>query len=281
MFDVVVSFFRRDPRNVHLIHSLSFCLSLLRGLCPEVSKIVVSDGSPQPGDDVRKTCADFRADYFHAGQELTFAATYNLGSEICRAEWICLMANDVFVKHYTFTRIKSFIESRAEPDRIGAIIPYLSSSDLSIQEATVAGMNYVSPLMTINLNVFKKSTFDAINRVPESFSGCYNDIVLSYKLKSAGKDIYLVKSYAAHYGRLTTSTNSTVRFQADKDLFARTYPELFLPGSIWSLNLGCFCNDSTFLTTFATAMAIVDDAARMSRIEKLMATPPFLRLLDD
>jgi len=279
MFGVVISFYQRDRENLPLLYSLKFCLSLLKA-CPEISQIVVSDGSPHPNDEARKSCIEFGAAYFHGGQELSFAATYNSGAALCRTEWICLLASDIYVRSDTFSQIGKFIGNYADPAKIGAIIPYLSLSDLPGQQAASAGADCISPLMTINLNVFYKSTFEAVNGVPEGFSGCYNDVVLSHRLREAGKNIYLADAYAVHYGRLTTSAGSTVDYEADADHFVRAFPELALPGSKWSLDLTRFCNDQQFVDLFSAAMTIPDEVMRNAEIERLMANPPFLRPLD-
>jgi hypothetical protein len=277
MIGVAVNFFQKVNSTDHVEHSLFFCLSLLR-LAPEITQIVVSDGSLIRNERVQSYCDERGVKYLHVGKEMSFAESYNAGIRHLTTNFICTLASDVFVRSDTFTKIKNFL-SEVDAETLGAVIPYLSDSDLPGQASTGPGPIRVSPLMTLNLNVFPRAVLDAIGGVNDEFSGCYNDFIMAKKLTDLGRKIYLVDAYAVHYGRLTRITGTNVDYLADKDKFAQLYPELYLPGVSWDLDLTKFGGTSRFRRKFKQA-CLMKEESKWPLLAKLLVSSEFLRPLN-
>lgn len=238
MFGVVVCHYYRPGQPLSIKASVRLCLSLLKQ-CPEVSTIVLSDGSGERDLELEEYCISLDVTYMHYGSEVSFAQTYNLGASLLSEEWIALMASDVFVYNSTFKAFKDFIKGYRTLN-IGCLIPFLTTSDVLAQAHTFEFLENTCrvPIMTINLNVIKKSVFDQIGGVPAQFSGAYNDIVMAIKLHNLGLEIFMVKgAQACHYGRMTINSGTSYKYKVDKETFKKEFPAYVNPQTDWGVRM--------------------------------------------
>lgn len=224
MFGVAVNHFWKPSYPASVLQSTKFALSLLKN-CLEVTTVVLIDSSETYNTDLDGFCRSLEITYRHYGRSLPFSEAYNYGVNCLDEEWVVTMASDIYVKPGTFTLFKEFIENNPGVP-IGCLIPYLSSSDYRVQEATPG---YPKPtcysgIMTYNLNIFPKVVFQKLDGLPEGYSGNYNDIVTSIRLQELGLKIVLVDNLVTHYGKLTLSYGTDVRAETDKARFRREYP---------------------------------------------------------
>ena len=276
MIGVTVNYFQMTKGDEQIEFSALLCLSLLR-IAPEVSQIVLVDGSPQPNDRIKSYCDTRGIIYTHFGRELTFSETYNLGIGQLDTYYVCTMASDVFVRPDTFKIIGEFINT-ADESTLGCVIPYLSYSDLPGQARTSPGPTRISPLMTLNLNVFPRAVLDAIGGGNDEFSGCFNDFIMAKKISDLGRKIYLVDAFAVHYGRLTLNSGSTrVDYPADEQRMVEKYPELLKPGSRWHLDLTKFRPGEAFRNLFEAGLELEGDATEF--FHELVVSRHFLQPL--
>jgi len=237
MFGVAVNHFHKPEHPVSVRQSTKFALSLLKN-CPEVTTIFLVDSSEKYDADLDEFCQTLGVNYRHYGRTLSFAEAYNFGVACLDEEWVVTMASDIYVRPETFGVFRQFIENNpAIP--IGCLIPYLSSSDYIVQEATI---NWPKPscycgVMTYNLNVFPKAVFTELGGLSNKFSGNYNDIDTSIRLKNMGLKIVLVSNYVQHYGRLTLPHGTNVKSGVDEAQFRLEHPDFAGDAGRWGLRL--------------------------------------------
>jgi GT2 family glycosyltransferase len=240
MFGIVVNYFSKDSYPPSVKESAKFAVSLLKN-CPEVASIILVDGSAEPNPELQKYCQSLSVRYEHFGREMSFAEAYNYGASMISENWICTMASDIYVLPDTFTKFSQFINNH--PDlSIGCLIPYLSTCDLPLQRTFHTGkrFNAYSPLMTFNLNVFPSNVFKQIGGLSSKYTGNFNDIDMTIKLKKMGLNVFLIDSYVHHYGRLTLRHGSNVKARTDWEQFYADYPELKSCSDLWNLKLDYF-----------------------------------------
>jgi GT2 family glycosyltransferase len=240
MFGVVVNYFHREGYPQSVQESARLALSLLKN-CPEVTSIILADGSSQVNTDFKEYCEALNIKYVHAGKMLSFAEAYNYGAGMLREDWIVTMASDIYVYPKTFCEFRLFIEKHGNLS-IGCLIPYLSRCDLPMQRTSQTAKKEAcyAPIMSFNLNLFPRDVFEKIGGLSTNYTGNFNDIDMSLKLKKMGLDIFLVPTYVHHYGRLTLEHGSNVEGKADWKQFYADYPELKCNSLLWNLKLDEF-----------------------------------------
>ncbi|BBI31796.1 glycosyltransferase family 2 protein [Cohnella abietis] len=241
-FGVVVNYFSKPNHPISVKYSVQFALSLLKN-CPEVTEIVLSDGSENPDDQLRNFCDSLNMRYLHSGKILSFPEGYNAGVQQLTTEWIVTMASDVYVTPTTFTAIDQFISQHKNPKQIGCLIPYLSKSDLPTQQYTntMLSRNCQSPGMTFNLNVFRREVYDLVGGMTQDYTGNFNDFEMCLKLRENNLKVYLVgDSYAVHYGQLTLKFGSNTSVDQDKNKFYSNHPHLFERNGLWDMRFNHF-----------------------------------------
>jgi GT2 family glycosyltransferase len=227
-FGVVVNYFSKESHPISVVYSAKFALSLLKN-CPEVTEIVLSDGSASRDEEMERFCESLDIQYLHSGRMLSFAEGYNYGAARLTEEWIVTMASDIYVTPTTFTAMGKFIVNNNDLN-IGCLIPYLSKSDLPTQQYLTSffSRDCLSPGMTFNLNVFKKSVFESFGGMTKEYTGNFNDIEMWLKLEEKGLSTFLVgESYAVHYGQLTLNYGSNTNASKDSEHFYKNHPELY------------------------------------------------------
>ncbi len=241
MFGVVVNYFSTEKHPPSVKQSTKFAVSLLKN-CPEVTSIVLVDGSDEVDAELKSYCECFGIEYAHCGTRMSFGEAYNYGVRYLSEDWVVLMASDIYVYPDTFTAFRNFIENY--PDlSIGCLIPYLTRCDLAIQQASQSSKKYdcYASIMTFNLNVFRKNVFEDLGGLCTSYSGNFNDIDICLKLEKKNLDIFLVAdAYVIHYGSLTLRHGSSVNASLDYDRFYSDYPEMYLSGGLWNLRISHF-----------------------------------------
>ena len=244
-FSVVINYFSTG-NNPHLRASAQLSASLsIRD--PLVREVIVVDGSEASNSIIDEDLTRIGVRYHHAGRRLTFAEGYNLGARLTSAPWLVLCASDVYPSLDFYGKAHDFI--RRSEDAVGCIIPRLTTADLPIQESLrAAGSVCTVPLMTLNLNIFNRNVFFALGGVPEQYSGAYNDVEMSIKIKESGRAIYMIAARCCHFGRLTLLTaSSDVSIRGDREKFYALYPRLASPGGFWDLDIAALCEEKTTL----------------------------------
>lgn len=240
MFGVAVNYFCKSDYPPSVKESAKFALALLKN-CPEVTSIVLTDGSLEVDDDLKDYCDLIGVIYKHAGKIMSFAEAYNFGVSELVEDWIVTMASDIYVFPSTFTQFKQFIETHKDL-AIGCLIPYLSRCDLPFQRASQKDNleNCYVPIMSYNMNLFPKTVFEKLGGLTTRYTGNFNDVYTSLKLQEMGLDIILANVYVHHYGRLTIRHGSNVDARGDWQKFYSDYPELKCNSIHWSLRLDKF-----------------------------------------
>lgn len=242
--------------------SALFSVSLLLN-CPEVSAVVLVDGSVEPSKTFETFCATHSVEYVHTGKAMSFAEAYNAGVARLNTDWIALMASDVYVLPGTFAAFKQFIEDN--PDlSVGCLIPYLSQSDFRPQEGLPNRdrTNALVPVMTINLNVFRRGVYIEMGGLSEKYSGNYNDVDMAVRLRDKGLSIYLVDAYAHHYGSLTLRYGTNTRLEQDKETFFSQRPDLLSPHGWWALRFDQLFESRRLKWMYRAAAAVPSDTVR-------------------
>jgi GT2 family glycosyltransferase len=238
MFGVVVNYFFKEGYPSSVEASVRFALTLLKN-CPEVTSIVLADGSAKINQNLKQYCELLSINYAHAGRQMSFGEAYNYGVSLLNEKWVAIMASDIYVYPDTFSKFRKFIENYKDLN-IGCLIPYLSRCDLPLQQTSQFAKktdSYAS-LMSFNLNVFKKEVFEKVGGMTTQYSGNFNDIDMSLKLKQLGLDIFLVGgSNVIHYGALTLRHGTNVDAKSDYEKFYEDHPEMYLPGGLWNLKV--------------------------------------------
>lgn len=225
MFGVAVNHFQKPGHPASVQQSTRFALSLLKN-CAEVTTVFVVDSSEKYDEGLANYCQTIGVNYRHYDRALAFAEAYNFGVACLDEEWVVTMASDIYVRPETFTLFKQFIEDNPQVP-IGCLIPYLSNSDYWVQEASP---NWPKPtcycgIMTYNLNVFPKATFQRLGGLSDKYSGNFNDIETSIQLRSMGLKIVLVSNFVQHYGRLTLQHGlNGIDYSGDFDQFRHDHP---------------------------------------------------------
>lgn len=212
-------------RHVYLQHLVSLCVAALRRIPDELLTILVCDGSPDPDRQVAATLSDNNAAYLHAGRELTFGGTYNLGVEAARTEYVVLVANDILISAPQVRQLVSEVR-----DDVGCAIPYLTRSDYATQTARrvrVPRRCYPAS-MTLNVNAFRRDVLEGVGSVPEALSGCFNDMVIFQRLRNQGYRIALVNvAHVDHLRAITRHIASNLDYERDLATAPSLAPDLF------------------------------------------------------
>ncbi|MBD2101739.1 glycosyltransferase family 2 protein [Leptolyngbya sp. FACHB-261] len=241
MFGVTVNHFHKQNYPASVKKSTEFSLALLKN-CPEVTSIILVDGSTEQDLELKNYCESLGVIYKHAGRLMSFAEAYNYGASFLKEDWITTMASDIYVYPDTFSKFKEFIEKHKHLS-IGCLIPYLSTSDFPVQQTsqTARRHNCYASVMTFNLNIFPKHVFKSIGGLSTKYTGNFNDIKASLELQRLGLEIFLVDVYVQHYGSLTLRHGSNASSsQHDKERFYLEHPELTCEGGLWNLRLDYF-----------------------------------------
>lgn len=240
MFGVAVNYFAKADHPPSVKQSAKFAVSLLKN-CPEVTSVVLVDGSDTADEEFHSYCESIGVKYQHSGHSMSFAEAYNYGVDFLSEDWIVTMASDIYVFPDTFTGFKQFIDKHQDL-QIGCLIPYLSRCDLPMQRTSHSSQKFscYAPIMSYNLNVFPKEVFAKIGGLSTRYSGNFNDIDTTLKLQSMGLEVVMVSSYVHHYGRLTLRHGTNVDARNDWQQFYQDYPELKCNSDLWNLRLDRF-----------------------------------------
>lgn len=270
MFFHVINHFQPEGAGPHIEASTLFSASLaVRS--PLVAKVLVVDGSRHENPALAAALRAFGADYHHAGRSLGFAEGYNLGLSRSDQPWTILCANDIYPSLDIFRALHD-ASGKGLDSTVGCVVTYLTRSDLGLQAAwDLAGAAPVDiPLMTLNINAFPTEYLRSIGGVPQEFSGAYNDVMMSYRIKQDGRRILLAPVQCMHFGSLTLDTGpSSVDFDTDCAHMPKAYPQLYQEGGIWELDIGQFAN-SRLLKLMAKAIWLLPVNRRAKAAERAL-----------
>jgi hypothetical protein len=223
--DIVVNYFNPglQPR---LFYQTLHCLACLSE--NENTMMVLCDGSGFEDKRLSALSGINNFIYLYSERQLTFPEGYNLGIDYCignsSSEYICLCANDIFPNRESLSKMLDAMKANTE---VGCVIPYLDNSDLPIQRDRYLKRKRYCKLMTLNMNLFRKTDLEKIGKVPLYLSGCFNDFVMAHKLNKLGKKIVLCDGGKIfHLQRQTQSFQSKVSFDVDKTTFIQHHPDL-------------------------------------------------------
>lgn len=271
MFGVVVNTFFTESQPLLVQKSAEFAISLLFD-CDEVSSVVVVDGSETPKSAIKLFCDDNDVMYVHSGHKMSFAQAYNLGASYIKEEWIALMASDIYVLGNTFGSFKNFIDDHGDLP-IGCLVPYLSRSDLDMQQAFVYDdlANVRVPAMTLNLNVIKRSVFEKVKGLSDDYSGNYTDMDFLIKLKNIGLDVFMIDAYANHYGSLTVTFGTDVNGPADRTVFTSKWPEMTSERGLWGIRMDKLIHSRRLRLLYRVETLLPSKITRRAKIPIWMA----------
>lgn len=222
MVDVVINYYNPQKSDLLFAQTL-YCI-----LCYKRNKtnlVILSDGSGIVDERFLEYSKINDFVYLTSDKKLMFSEGYNMAVDYLelysKSEYILLSANDIFVDINTVELLsKNFDEN------CGCVIPYLSVSDLPIQNG-IHNLKIRYPMgMTLNVNLFRRSDLIQIGKVPVELSGYFNDVVMFYKLKKIGKMIKLINAgKIIHLGKVTVSISSNASFEKDKRIFIEQFGE--------------------------------------------------------
>jgi GT2 family glycosyltransferase len=209
------------------LHCVAF---LCRGR-PGDLRVLLVDGSPRQDDELARSLPSLGVEYVHCGRELCLAETYNAGITRTSSPVVVLVANDVLIEAIQVRMLAQEIR-----DGVGCALPYLSFSDYGAQRARKLRVprRCFPTRMTLNVNAFSRRALEQVGLIPEQMSGCYNDVVLSIRLREEGYAVVLRNVGAVtHLGQQTLRTGATsVDYRADARLFAEQYPRYWRRGVV-------------------------------------------------
>jgi len=230
--DVVVAHYNESGRphiRFMTLHAVAHLLS--REPAPDLNVIVV-DGSSRRDQDLAGALAGLGARYVHCGRRLSFGETYNAGiRQKTSSPVVVTLANDIFIEARQVRLLAAEVK-----DGVGCAMPYLTRSDFGAQRTRrlpVPRRCYPTR-MTLNANAFSRAALERIGLIPEDFSGCFNDVVLFFRLREAGYSIVLRNvGRVVHLAQQTLKTGATsVDYEADAERFAREWPRYWRRGVI-------------------------------------------------
>jgi GT2 family glycosyltransferase len=268
-----------------LVASTGVSLRLL-GLVPEVETVLLVDGTAEPCAPMRAMCAELGVLYRHAGRELNYVESYNLGWRELTHDIVGLMANDI-VPH-PVNAIPQLLAWIARPD-VGCVFPYLSSNRGEWDEAQRPGflgrgrITCEPASMTLNLNLFKRDVLERIGGLDARYVVGYQEPILLIKIRKLGYRAVLVgDSRVMHYDALTKTLGATettrALIRADAVRYAQEYPQYAAEDGIAGLRLSPW----PFATTTRAAIAwwlahhMPGRGLRRRTLEAVMRIEPFL-----
>jgi GT2 family glycosyltransferase len=264
--DVIINYFN-PAGSKKLLYQTLFAVACYNLNDP--ATIILVDGSGKQDPELSKLQGGNNFVYLFSEQPLSFAEGYNRGIEYALrntdSEHVLLSANDIFVDPKTIERLLNSLTGE-----VGCAIPYLSNSDLYIQNDKFNWKPRFPAGMTLNVNLFRKADLVAINKVPEDFSGYFNDVIMAHRLMTQlKKKIILVNAGTiVHLGRATTSLSSSAHFQKDLDVFSKNYPDLALSNKILPVNQFVFAQNNIDRLIFRFTSAV--DNSFVMRLEQAL-----------
>jgi len=229
----VLNYYWRPTYNEIVRSSAKLAMSMLRS-CSIIDQNLLIDGSPRPDDEIHKECQKNNFEYVHLDRELKFAEALNEGWKRLDTDIVGLMASDIYPTSDTINLLAALV---AKPG-IGSVAPYLDYCDYPGQIASfVRNPITCEPTsMSLNLNLFKKSTLEAIGGIDEQYSGGYNDLILLMKIRKLGQKVVLVgNTRTTHLGRATVSQGTNFNMSVDNPRFSAEYPLYRASHGPWSI----------------------------------------------
>lgn len=220
-------------QNQYLRQLVTLCCAALRrtpddAVCAQEIEldILVCDGSPERDETLAAQILASGGRYVHGGEQLSFGATYNLGVRSSTAPYVVLMANDVLI---SAAQVRKLI-GEVQKDRIGCAICYLTKGDYytQISRRLPVPRRCYPASMTLNVNAFRREILEDIGCVPEELSGCFNDMVMFFRLRQKGLRTVLVNlGEVPHLAMVTRKIATNLAWDRDLCTVPKLAPELF------------------------------------------------------
>lgn len=221
---IVVSCF--NPHGEARIRTMTeFALRCYRAFTGPAHELILVDGHAEPDGKLAAVCEELNYRYLNLGRRLSFAEGYNTGLREARTPWVVTAANDIFV-------VSGWLEALlATAKRTGAwmTVPYLSWSDYPPQrlEYVLGRKRDCTPnFVTFNLNLFSRHCLETVGLIDEQFTGCFNDIDYTLRIRERGGSITLTYGgEITHLGRGTLSEAAVAAlYSHDLERFEKKWP---------------------------------------------------------
>lgn len=196
--------------------------------------VVLVDGSPLHDKFIQSKCVELGIEYISFDKDLSYAEGFNIGVRHSKGDYICLMANDVYPSRDLIEKLYPWIIMQD----VGCVFPYLSSSDYTGQNPNFVRnpITCEPTLMTLNINLFKRSVLEEVNGIDENYSGSYNDVILMAKIRNKGYRVIQVGgTYVNHLGKITISQGSNYQKDLDFQRFSKEYPQYRAKHGKWQV----------------------------------------------
>ncbi|WP_372776901.1 glycosyltransferase family 2 protein [Litorivivens sp.] len=223
MFSVVINYFNPTDQADLRILTQSVVFRLIKSSVLD-NQYVVVDGSGWEDCKLRDFLKDLGVEYMPASIKENMAQSYNRGITKTNRAYVVTMANDIFVSSNWDLKVKNYIEEYGE----ALYIPLLSNSDHRPQifdYNVFKSKASIATGYTFNFNVLPKSAIEKIGFLDEKMSGYFNDCDYHIRAVGLGLRILMVDLGSfTHLGKCTTSVSTTTRYDADKTIFLKKYP---------------------------------------------------------
>lgn len=196
--------------------------------------VVLVDGSPIHDEFIKSKCEELGIEYVSDEKALGYSEGFNLGIKHSKGEYVCLMANDIYPTRDLFEKMYAWIML---PD-VGCVFPYLSSCDYpgQISNFVRKSVTCEPTLMTLNINLFKRSVLEEVNGVDENYSGSFNDVILMAKIRNKGHRVIQVGgTNGIHLGKFTISQGTNYQKHVDYQRFSTEYPQYRAHHGKWQI----------------------------------------------
>ena len=213
-----------------------------------LSDIVVYDSSGYFNKSLFNQLSSFSILYKYSEKILSFPVAINYCLNNLMIDfprfYAVYSANDLFVDN---NFLNYLIRESSNLNDFGCIIPYLSEVDIIDQNALNYRRTRRPSGMTLNVNVFSPAVLDrGLIILDDKLGGCFNDIVLFYKLISNSLPVYCVYcGNITHIGKSTINPNindsktkvySSSNYKKDKEYFSNHYENLSSKSGFLDLN---------------------------------------------
>ncbi len=184
-----------------------------------VGTILLVDGSPEPDPLMRQVCEELGVRYDHAGRQLTYVESYNRGWRALTEPFVGLMANDI-LPHPPETL--SILLEWIRREEVGCAFPYMTTHRAGCDETQRPGfwrrgsITCEPSSMTLNLNLFKRSTLEAIGGLDEGYVYGYGEPILIIRIRELNQRVVMVGGTRIfHLDRLTKDLGQSALVDAD------------------------------------------------------------------
>lgn len=233
----VVPLFNRLEETRQMLTSLQ--ASLPEGLHYEI--ILVDDASVDKTPVWLKTLHDSRIKVLINETNRGYAATNNAGVKLAKGELLGLLNNDlIFESGWLIPMISVLLSSKLNAGLVGNVQYRIANGELDHAGVAINPEGQLHHVQTISNHPYKKvlavtgacmmlrkADFKEVGGFDDVFVNGCEDIDLCFKIRKAGKAIYLAsESRIHHHVGLSRKTNTLQDLRNSRVLFKRWRPEI-------------------------------------------------------